>query len=87
VLQVRVQNPVSNGRPTGKDTCSFRGECEWQHKNRVLGEERRRSDRVILVDCLVKLRIDRLKLLACFWIDCVVLLGKGWRSKADCQPY
>ena len=37
--------------------------------------------RVVLVECLAKLHSYRFNLLTHFWIDCVLLLGKGRQSE------
>src|SRR5580700_445179 len=55
-----------------------------RHINRVLREGRGQGGGIVVVPCLVKLLIERIKLLACFWISC--LLGERWESKTECQP-
>src|ERR1700751_5766534 len=55
--------------------------------NRVLRVERGDGGRVVFVECLVKLRSQRMNLLGRFWIDRLFLLGKGWYGKTYCQCY
>jgi hypothetical protein len=58
-----------------------------RHKNRVLRVELAKGGGIAFVECLVSLFTDRTKLQGYLWIGPVFLLGEGWRSKADCQPY
>src|SRR5580692_10644045 len=55
-----------------------------RHISRVLREERGHSGCIVVVECLVELLIELIKLLDCFWIS--RLLGNHWESKPDCQP-
>jgi hypothetical protein len=58
-----------------------------RHHNRILREERCQGGGIIVVDCIDIFFSERINLLAYLWISRVFLLGEGWRSKADCQPY
>jgi hypothetical protein len=69
-----------DGLPTVNRSCV-------RHKNRVLCEERGHGGGIAVVKGLVILLTLRIELLDYLWIDRVFLLGEGWHSKADCQPY
>ena len=67
-------------------------------QKRVLREKCGHCRCVVLVVCLVQLPMkltglinclgnpEKITLLGCSWIGCVLLLGEGRQSKADCQP-
>jgi hypothetical protein len=88
----RVCIPFLYLLPTGKHP--FR--C---HQNRVFREKRDHCRGVILVVRLLQLLVKRIELSKCVrnpkeitllgysWFGSTFLLGKGWRSKSDCQPY
>src|SRR5271166_1210163 len=79
-LDIQLYIPFFDGLPTVK--CSV-----VSHPNPVLRIERGDGGRVLLVNCLVILRSQYTNLLGYFWIGRVFLLGEGWHSNADCQPY
>jgi hypothetical protein len=56
-----------------------------RHPNCVLCYQRGDGGGIVLIECLVVLRGQCANLLGYFWIDRILLLGKGWQGKADCQ--
>jgi hypothetical protein len=58
-----------------------------RHMNRILREARGGGNGIVIVHCIAMLSYDVDKPLAQLWIGRLRLLGKGWQSKADCQPY
>ena len=71
--------PFLDGLLTGSQS-TFRQPVP--HLNRILCEQSRDSSGVALVLGLDKLHVDRFNLLAHFWIDRILLLGKGWQKQS-----
>ena len=59
----------------------------WDLSNPVQREERRDGDRIVPVDCIVKLRRQNADLLFYFWIDRAFLFGESWQGETDSEAY